>query len=148
MILPNFYIQPVSIVVSVIVAFIFGGLWYGPLFGEVWARLIGMDMSKPPKMSEIQRGMFLSVLGSTFTSFVMCHLVQVIRPSSWGIVGQDQSPILYGFVTALFAWVGFLVPVCLNTVAWERRPWGLCFLNLAYWFFHLQIIAFVCSVTV
>jgi hypothetical protein len=145
---PIIYVQPVSIAVSVIAAFFLGGMWYGPLFGQLWVRLIGMDLSKPPKSEEISRGMALSILGSTFCSFVLCHLVQIVRPSAWGHMGQDRSPEAYGFGVGFFVWLGFYVPVCLNSVAWERRSWGLCFLNMAYWFCHCQLIALIHSMTV
>lgn len=146
--LPVFYIQPVSIIVSVIVGFIFGGLWYGPFFGLLWADLIGHDTSKPPSPSEVIRGLLLNILGTTLTSFVFTHLVQVVRPSSWGIENQDEDKVHTAFVVALFVWVGFFIPLALNGVAWEKRSWGLFFLNIAYYFFHTQILAFIAAVTV
>jgi hypothetical protein len=145
--LPSFFIQPVSIVLAIFVSFVFGALWYGPLFGDLWARLIGMDRSKPPKPDEIIRGMILSACGNALTSFVMAHVVQVVRASSWGVHSSDYSSAFYGFICGLFVWIGFYIPLALNGVAWEGRNFGLCFLNIAYYFFHIQIISLIVSMT-
>jgi hypothetical protein len=146
--LTHIALRPFPVIVAVVVSFFFGAMWYGPLFGKYWAKLMNMDMmSKPPQSSEIFRGMALTIVGSILTSFVMLNNVQVWRPSSWGIEGAHDSKLINGAMTALFMWVGFSVPMCLNTVAWERRSFTLCFLNMAYHFCHLQLIAFVVAQT-
>ncbi len=145
--LPHISIRPGPVGLAVLASFFFGAMWYGPLFGKMWGRMMGMDMSKPPQSGEIIRGMVLTVIGSTLTSFVMLNNVQVWRPSAWGIDGQDDSKVINGAMTALFMWIGFSVPMCLNTVAWERRSVALCCLNMAYHFCHLQLIAFVVAQT-
>nr|MDQ2970707.1 DUF1761 domain-containing protein [Acidobacteriota bacterium] len=40
---------------------------------------------------------------------------------------------------------GFQVPVLLNAVAFERKSWKLFFINAAYLFVSLQIIAMILS---
>ena len=39
-------INHLAIVVCVIVLFALGFLWYGPLFGEPWMAMVGLDMAK------------------------------------------------------------------------------------------------------
>jgi len=115
---------------TTIIAFIFGFLWYGPLFGKTWATLNGIKIpdnkegcTKPPVSS-----MLLAFLGNFLTVWVIAFIIhQPAAPCSWGV--------------ALFAWLGYQIPILLSTVAWERKPWALFGLNAAYYFLNLQLIA-------
>jgi hypothetical protein len=143
---PVLKIYPIPIILSVLVCFIFGGLWYGPLFGKFWIKLIGRDGQPPPKTDVLFIGMILSVIGNTLTSFVLTHIIQLWKPSSWGFDNLfDESPIFQGTVVAFMVWAGFSVPIFLNTVAWEGKSWKFFGFQAAYHFFNLQIMALILS---
>ncbi|MFQ6676534.1 MAG: DUF1761 domain-containing protein [Fidelibacterota bacterium] len=44
--------------------FIFGYLWYTPLFGRAWAREMGFDPEQKTPGSEMARGMIFTVIGN------------------------------------------------------------------------------------
>ena len=138
---PNLVLYWPAIIVSIIAAFIFGGLWYGPLFGKTWAKLIGMDGEAcKPAPAVMKKAFTLQLLGTFLTVFVIAHMVQVWRPSVWG-VGQDESSCSYGFLCGLFTWIGFYVPLQLGKISWEQRPNKLFWINAAHDFINLQIIS-------
>jgi len=61
----------------------------------------------------------------------------VFRPSTW-IAGQPDDPSwVYGLFGAVFIWLGYVVPVLLNTVAFEKRSWKLFGINAG---FHLAAL--------
>jgi hypothetical protein len=136
------HINFVAIAAAVVVSFIFGWLWYGPLFGKKWASLMNMPMDAKPDPRVMLRGMGLTLLGTFLTAYVLAHTAAVWRPSVWG-VGADAASYLYGFYSGFFTWVGFFVPMLLGSVAWEGRSWRLFGLNAAYHFVNLQLIAMI-----
>jgi hypothetical protein len=119
-----------AIAVSVVASFIFGFLWFGPLFGKTWASLMGIKMEegkccKPPISS-----LLLTILGTLLTTFVMAYILN----SSKGVCGCSCS-------MAALVWLGFYVPLLFGSVTWEGRPWKLFALNALYYFLNLQLIA-------
>lgn len=115
---------------AVVASFIFGFLWYGPLFGKTWAGLMGFKMDsqkcgKPPLSS-----LLLTILGAFFTTFAMAYILNIYHA-------------LYNFGAAALVWLGFYVPVQFGSVTWERKPWKLFALNTIYTFFNLQLIGVI-----
>ena len=113
--------------IAVFVSFMFGYVWFGPLFGKVWAELMGIKMDeskcgKPPVSSLI-----LTLVGTVFTTMVLAYIL-TYKPSC-------------NFGAALFIWLGFYVPVQMGVVLWEGKPWKLFALNVSYYFLNLQLIA-------
>ena len=113
---------------AVVVSFIFGFLWYGPIFGKAWAGLMGFKIEdgkgkKPPVSSLI-----LTIFGTCLTTFVLAYILH-------------NSKLQCNFGVGLLAWIGFYIPLLLGTVTWEGRPWKLFALNAAYNFLNLQLIA-------
>ena len=54
----------IAILVAVVANFILGFVWYTPLFGKVWAKEMGMDMSKKPESGVMMEGMAFIVIGN------------------------------------------------------------------------------------
>ena len=137
---PHIVMNWMAIVVAVVVAFAVGGLWYGPLFGKPWAKLMGMKMDKKPKPKVMAKAFGLQILGLVLTTWVMFHCAEVWRHSVWG-VGQDGPGYMYGFFGGFYIWIGFYIPMQLGKVSWEGRPWKLFLINTGHDFVVLQTIA-------
>jgi hypothetical protein len=131
-----------AIMIATLAAFIFGGVWYGPLFGLKWAKEIGMPTDKKPDKKVMQRAMIFQFLGLLLTSFVLAHSSLIWRPSVWG-VGSDSPDYVYGFFAAFFTWVGFYIPMQLGKVSWEQKSWNLFAINAGHDFITLQIISMI-----
>jgi hypothetical protein len=142
---PHIILNWGAIVLSIVLAFMFGGVWYGPLFGKTWAKAIGMDCEKKPPKEVMMRAMGLQVLGTFLITFCLTHDLQAWRPSAWGITSGDGSDAVMGFFGGFFTWLGFFVPLQLNKVGWEGRPWKVFFINAGHDFVNLQIISQVLS---
>ena len=113
---------------TVVASFVFGYLWYGPLFGKTWLQLMGKNpedcKGKKPPVSAL----LLTLLGAAFTTVAMGFLLNAAKPCC--NVGL-----------AFMVWLGFYVPLLFGSVTWEGRPWKLFVLNGAYYFLNLQLIA-------
>src|SRR5262245_20164677 len=117
---PSIHVNWMAVVASVVACFAVGGLWYGPLFGKLWARSMGMTAQ--PSGAEVARALLLNIVGLFLMAFVLTHDVAVWRPSTWN-AGTDESPVVYGFFAGFFVWLGYVVPMLLNSVAFDRKPW-------------------------
>lgn len=127
-------------VAATLAAFVIGGLWYGPLFGKPWAAAMGWKPGDKPDAKVMKRAFLLQIIGLALVVYVLAHTVQVWRPSVWG-VGADGPDYLYGIYCGFFTWIGFYVPLQLNKVGWEGRPWKLFFINAGHDFVNLQVIS-------
>jgi hypothetical protein len=142
---PHLIINWAAIGVSIVAAFIFGGLWYGPILGKTWAKEMGFDMSKKPDAKFMRRAFTLQLIGTFLTTYVLAHVGQVWRPSVWG-VGEDMgSPLMWAFWSAFFTWIGFYIPLQFSKVSWEMKSWKLFFINAGHDIINLMIISTILS---
>jgi hypothetical protein len=127
------HINIVAVLVATVANFFVGFLWYTPLFGKAWAKENGFDMSIKPEGSVIVKGMIMNLIGNFFMAFVMASNVM-----AWGFVPETQtmSVGIQIFNSAFFTWLGFFVPIDLNSVAWEKKSWKLFAINTGY---HLMM---------
>ncbi|MBK9294851.1 MAG: DUF1761 domain-containing protein [Oligoflexia bacterium] len=135
-----------AIALAIILSYILGALWFGPLFGKQWAECMGIKFGpeNKPAAKAMKRAFFLQFVGTIFTVYVLAYTINVWRPTVWG-VGTDASNFQYAFCAAVFTWIGFYVPTQLGRVSWENRPWKLFFINSAHNFVNLLIISLVLS---
>jgi hypothetical protein len=117
-----------AIGLAVVASFIFGYLWYGPLFGKTWAGLMGFKMTEECKGKPPLSALLLTLLGTAFTVFALAYILGNYKPAC-------------NFGAALLVWFGFYVPLLFSTVTWERKPWKLFVLNAAFYLLNLQLIA-------
>jgi hypothetical protein len=138
---PNIVLNWPAMLAALAASFVFGFLWYGPLFGKTWAKMMGMKMDKKPEKGFMMKALGLQILGTLLTVYVLAHSVQVWRPSVWSPGANDGgSDLMYGLMAAFFTWLGFFVPMQFGKVSWEMRPWKLFFLNCSHDFLNLLII--------
>jgi len=139
---PSLHVNWLAILTSVVASFAIGSLWYGPLFGKIWARAMGFDAATRPTGVQIARGSLLNLVGTLLMAYVLAHDVSVWRPSTWN-AGSDRASWAYGFYAGHFVWLGFVVPVLLNGVAFERRSFKVFAIAAGYQFLSLQAMAMI-----
>jgi len=133
---PTIHLNWLAILVAVVASFALGAIWYGPLFGKVWAKAMGFADTKPAG-AEIAKGSIINIIGAFLMAFVLANNVLGWRPSAWGR-GSDDAPYIYGFFAAFFSWLGFVVPILLNGPAFERKSWKVFAISAVY-----QLIAMI-----
>ena len=127
--MPVILINFMAVIAATISSMIIGYLWYGPLFGKVWTKL---SSAKEKKNDEKRKMYALQFIGSLFMAFVLAKMVvSVISMIELQYVVPQQ--LLVGLTVAFWAWAGFVAPVTLGTVLWDKKPWMLWVLNNAYY---------------
>jgi hypothetical protein len=113
-----------GIIAAAVASMVVGYIWYGPLFGKAWMKLMGIkDMADKSEMPKIYGIMFVA---SLVTAYVL---------------------LLFGasIDTAFWVWLGFQAPLLLNSVLFEKKPWNLYFINAGYQLAALVTMSFVLS---
>ncbi len=129
-----------AIVVAVVANFIFGFIWYTPLFGKAWAKEMGFDMSIKSTSGELAKGMIFMIIGNFFLAYVFAH-----NNAAWSYVpGMDQMPALGKVANStIFTWLGFYLPVDIGIVTWEKKSWKLFGINTGYHFMMLLVASLI-----
>ena len=142
---PNIQINMVAVLVAVVANFVFGALWYMPLFGKAWAREMNIDMTGPkPPASVMIKGMTIMVIGNFLMAYVFAHNIAAWNPVTWGhSLPANYSAMAMASAAAFFTWIGFYVPQDLSRIAWEKGTWKLFFINTSYHFLSLLIAAMI-----
>jgi hypothetical protein len=141
--MPTIEINYLAIAIAVVANFFLGFLWYTPLFGKTWAKEMGFDLTKKPPAGVMVKGMIIMIIGNFLMAYVFAHNIAVWNPVTWGLPASEMSPMSTVFSAAIFTWLGFFVPMDLNTVAWEMKSWKLFFINTSYHLLALIVVALI-----
>ena len=136
-----------AIGLSVLAMMVIGFVWYAKWFptGKVWMRNMGMDPATmpPPPAGKMAVSMILMVLGSFLMMFVFAHTNMVyedaFRNEDSGGSQDFELRISDTLTGAVFTWLGFIVPLNLNGVAFENKPWSLFFVNAGFYLVGLLV---------
>ncbi len=136
----EFKINFAAVLVAVVVNFIFGFIWYTPLFGKIWGKEMGYDPNIKPDNTTMIRGLSFAAIGNFLFAWVL----------AWTLVGwqfipgaEKISPLMNAMNSSFFLWLGFYVPVHLNGVAWEKKSWKIFAIDGGYHFLSLLIAALI-----
>jgi hypothetical protein len=137
----NIHVSIVAILITVVANFVFGFIWYTPLFGKVWAKEMKMSTDEKVPASEFIKGLSFMVIGNFLMAWVFAHNIAAWNPLSWGQPASAMSPMANVTSAALFTWLGFYFPGDLSSMAWERRSFKLFAINTSYHLLSLFIAA-------
>ena len=131
-----------AVLIAAVSSIVLGFLWYGPLFGKQWAKLMGWsekDMETMKAKGGMGKLYALQALGSLVMSFVLAHAL--VFASKY----TNTSGISAGLMTGFWNWIGFIAPVSLGSVLWEGKSWKLWLLNNAYYLVTLSVMGIILS---
>ncbi|MBI1936110.1 DUF1761 domain-containing protein [Candidatus Woesearchaeota archaeon] len=130
--------QPVinylAVLVAALASMAIGMLWYGPLFGNMWKKLMNFTDRDMKKMNmTAAQAMIFGFISTLVLSFVLAHFVDYLNAITFRAALQ----------VAFWIWLGFIATVMLGMVLWEGKPWKLYFLNAAYQLVSLAVMAVI-----
>ena len=116
-----------AVLVSGVAAMALGFMYYGPLFGKLYSKLMGFDNLDPAVRAQMMQGMNksygLTFVGSLVEAFVLAHAI--IYAASY----MHWSGVIAGLITGFMSWIGFIAPVTMGNVLWGKQPWKLWILS-------------------
>ncbi len=91
-----------AIIVAAIAQFVFGAIWYMPLFGKLWGKIHGFDQVPPEQQKEMMKGMWKFLV----VQFIFTLLTTVVFAILLTQVSTDWST----YCIAFLFWLGFILP--------------------------------------
>lgn len=132
-------INYMAVIAAAIVSMITGYLWYGPLFGKLWMKEMGLSKEKMDK--DMKKGMGksygLMFAGSLVMSYVLAH--SIVFASSY----LKMTGLPAGIMSGFWNWLGFVAPVTLGSILWEGKSVRLWMLNNGYYLVTLSAMGAV-----
>ena len=129
---PHIHLNWLAIAAAVVASMFIGFLWFGPIFGKMWAKEMKFAPDFRPTPAVFAKAIILQFIGAVLTVYVLAHSEEIWRPfSTWGLGTSDGPNAMYGVMCAFFTWIGFYVPQYLGGVAWEFKSWKLFAINAA-----------------
>lgn len=104
-----------AVLVAAVINMVIGFLWYGPLFGETWLRMIGKTAD------EIEDNPAIYVL-TTVTALIAAYTLAVI------IGAMGAGTLVTGALVGAFVWIGLGATATLVYTLFEGPPtsvWAL-----------------------
>jgi hypothetical protein len=139
--MPNITFNPVSVALAAAAIFFLCYVWYVPLFGKVWARELGFTDGGEPQGAALFKALGLTALGALLTAVVLHNTMAVWLPATWGVQAPAPSLLEHAAPATIFTWLGFVLPVLLRGVAWERKSWRLLGIDAGYQLLALAVAA-------
>lgn len=129
-----------AIGIAVVASFVFGFLWYTPLFGKAWAKEMGLDTSQKPSAALMIKNMVVMIFGNFLLAYVFSHNI-----AAWDYVpGMDaMSKTEHAMMAGMFTWLGFFLPTDLGIITWEGKSFKLFAINTGYHLLNVLLVALI-----
>jgi hypothetical protein len=131
----DIHVNFLAVFVAACANYLIATVWYAFLFGAIWKKLTGISDMKPAPMN-----MVIVFIGSLVMSFVLLHSIV------FGNAYLGKGGIPGGLMGGFFGWLGFIAPVTLTNVIYEKRPWKLWLLDNSFWVLSLLVMGAILSV--
>lgn len=127
-------INYLAVLASGVIMMILGYVWYGPLFGKPWMKLIGITKSSMEgKGSEMAKNYGMMFVSALVLSYVLAHVLYAFQSDSIGMALQG----------AFWIWLGFIATTMLSGVIWTKKPLKLYAIEAGYYLVGLGLIGIV-----
>lgn len=109
------YVNYLAVFISAVASMVIGSVWYGPLFGKIFMREMGMDTWSQEKKDAEKKKMGKAYTIQFVASLIMFFVLAVFMDK------LDLMSISGGVKVALMGWLGFVVPVKLGDAIWGGK---------------------------
>ena len=139
--LGSFFQVPVNyfaVLLCGIVSMVIGYLWYGPLFGKAWMKLVGFTSEKMAKAKKnMAQTYVLMFISSLIMAYVLAHFIWYAAPGS--------NTLFISIKTALWAWVGFIATVSTSKYLFspDRKSLKLLFIETGFYLVSLVVMGVI-----
>ena len=135
------YVNYLAVLLCAVSSMIIGIVWYGPLFGKEWMKMVGMTKEKMEKTKEGMAQTYgIMFISSLVMAYVLAHFIWYASPGT--------ATVLIGVKTAIWAWLGFVATVMFSKFLFsvDKKPMKLFFIDSAYYLVTLMVMGFIIAV--
>lgn len=118
-----------AILVSAIILWVLGAIWYTAIFNKPWMELVGVKR-EPGKRD----GMLLGMTASFICDLVLSLILAMV------ITWSNVIDFKFGAIVGVLMWMAFIAATNLPQGIYEKRPFKLFAINSGYWLLGLTIV--------
>lgn len=118
---PSVEVSWLGIALAVVAAMAIGTIWYGPLFGKKWMKLVGLKQGASSPLTPMLIMLGLAII----QAFVLAHFIKYV-----GFFYPDYSELSVGLLTGSWVFVGFILPVLVSSAVFAKGSMELLKINL------------------
>ncbi len=108
-----------------VAAMVIGFVWYGPLFGRIWARESGKSEKEMQNAMKKAGGKTYGIM--FVTALIMAYVLRHM------LVYSQSTTVMDGMTGAFWTWLGFVATIQTGGVLWEGKSWTWYLINAGYW---------------
>lgn len=128
------HVNYLAVLVAAIASYAIASVWYGVIFRKQW-----MELTKISEMKPTAKNIVIVFVGTLIMSYVLDHSIV------FGNAYVHTSGLAGGLQGGFFNWLGFIVPLTLTSVVYEKRPWKLWILDNGFWLISLLVMGAILS---
>jgi len=139
MAVPQVAINYLAVLITAVISFIIGGLWYSPiLFRNAWMKSGGFSHKNinEAKKKGMGKLYFITFIGSLLMAFVLAHFVRYV----------NAVKFFEGMELGFWVWLGFALPLLIGGVLWENKSVKFYLINIGYQLVSLELMAGILAV--
>ena len=128
----------IAIIVSALVAFVVGAIWYGPLFKNKWMAETGMTEEKA-KEGNMPLVFGLSFLFAILISFFLYNFV-------WHHEEVEFHTFQHGAFHGFFLAILIVLPTLGTNALYEQKSWSYILINVGYWLVTITLMGGILNI--
>ena len=119
-----------AVIACAVISMIVGSIWYGPMFGKRWMRLVGFTKEELEKgKKDMPKTYGMMFVGSLVTSFELAVTISM----------APEISAMTGITAAFWLWLGFVVSIKFSEVLFEKKVWEMFYIECGYYLVYLGI---------
>jgi len=112
-------INHLAVLVAVVLQFVLGFLWYGPLFGEAWMGMVGLDMATIEADPAGAEEWISNIISAVVSMYVLAWLYTKIPVTS----------LVQGLLIGLLLGFAFVLLSTMVSGMFAKNPYGLAWIT-------------------
>lgn len=112
-------INHLAVLVSVVMLFVLGFLWYGPIFGDQWMGMVGLDLDKIEANPPGAGVWVTNVISAVVSMYAL----------AWLFTRLNVQSAMDGAKYALIIGVAFVLLSTMTGNMFAQRPYGLAWIT-------------------
>ena len=128
-----FDVNWLAVLVATLIPMAVGFLWYGPLFGKQWLKLMEKTEDEVKENFSPFKAYGMSTIMAFFMSFVTANMINLL----------DDPGIVGAILLAVLLWQGYMAPLGYQSVAFEGKKASLFTMSMMYNLVTLTLMSIV-----
>lgn len=125
------------ILISGVINMVGGMLWYGPIFGRIWMKGMGIDPDNKEQIAEMQKDAAPGYVFSLVFALIFGYALDLV------VNTLALNNVFIALAAVLIIYIGFSVGNTIKGLLWGETSRTVFIINTAFELFYLIVLTFV-----